>query len=141
MFSAYERKWRFIMPGGYRWMYYATGQPGWMRFGFSPGWVGRSPTGLGPCASYLMNGRWPASNPQGMGYPPAYQGSQNPAYPPDQWPQAMQPAQPPAAPQFPGFGPAPANREQEISMLQEQAKALENQLQEIEKRIQQLRSE
>ncbi len=40
-------------------MYYMTGLPGWMRFGFSPGWVGRSPTGLGPCASYLMTGQWP----------------------------------------------------------------------------------
>ncbi len=38
----------------YRWMYYATGMPGWMRFGFSPGWVGRSPTGLPPAAQYLM---------------------------------------------------------------------------------------
>ena len=44
-----------------RWrnMYYLTGQPGWMRFGFSPGWIGRSPTGLGPCAQYLLAGRWP----------------------------------------------------------------------------------
>jgi len=44
-----------------RWrnMYYLTGQPGWMRFGFSPGWIGRSPTGLGPCAQYLLTGRWP----------------------------------------------------------------------------------
>lgn len=42
-----------------RWMYYATGLPGWMRFGFSPGWIGRSPTGLGPCATYLLTGTWP----------------------------------------------------------------------------------
>jgi len=41
----------------YRWMYYLTGLPGWMRFGFSPGWLGRSPTGLGPCAEYLLTGR------------------------------------------------------------------------------------
>ena len=47
------------MPGGYRRMYYTTGQPGWMRFGYSPGWVGRSATGSGPCAEYLMTGRWP----------------------------------------------------------------------------------
>ena len=44
---------------GHRWMYYATGLPGWMRFGFSPGWAGRSATGLGPCAEYLMTGQWP----------------------------------------------------------------------------------
>jgi len=42
-----------------RYMYYATGLPGWMRFGYSPGWVGRSASGLGPCAEYLMTGRWP----------------------------------------------------------------------------------
>jgi hypothetical protein len=48
-------------------MYYATGLPGWMRFGFSPGWVGRSPTGLGPCATYLTTGAWPV--PQTGTYP------------------------------------------------------------------------
>lgn len=37
-----------------------TGLPGWMRFGYSPGWVGRSSSGLGPCAEYLMTGSWPA---------------------------------------------------------------------------------
>lgn len=26
----------------HRWWYRLTGLPGWMRFGFSPGWVGRS---------------------------------------------------------------------------------------------------
>jgi hypothetical protein len=51
------------MPG-HRHMYYATGLPGWMRFGFSPGWIGRSPTGLGPCATYLMTGAW------GLGFMP-----------------------------------------------------------------------
>jgi hypothetical protein len=43
----------------HRWMCYATGLPGWMRFGYSPGWVGRSPTGLGPCATYFTTGQWP----------------------------------------------------------------------------------
>jgi hypothetical protein len=42
-----------------RYMYYATGLPGWIRYGYSPGWVGRSASGLGPCAEYLMTGRWP----------------------------------------------------------------------------------
>lgn len=46
---------------GHRNMYYLTGQPGWMRLGYSPGWVGRSPSGLGPCAEYLVTGRWPAA--------------------------------------------------------------------------------
>lgn len=48
------------MPGyGCRNMYRMTGLPGWIRLGYSPGWVGRSPSGLGPCAEYLMTGRWP----------------------------------------------------------------------------------
>jgi hypothetical protein len=42
-------------------MYNLTGQPGWMRLGYSPGWAGRSPSGLGPCATYLMSGQWPAA--------------------------------------------------------------------------------
>lgn len=36
-----------------------TGMPGWMRFGYSPGSVGRSAGGLGPCAEYMMTGQWP----------------------------------------------------------------------------------
>ncbi|HET6455466.1 MAG TPA: DUF5320 domain-containing protein [Armatimonadota bacterium] len=43
-------------------MYYLTGQPGWMRFGCSPGWVGRSPSGLGPCAQFLMSGQQPLAD-------------------------------------------------------------------------------
>ena len=50
-------------------MYYLTGQPGWMRLGYSPGWVGRSPSGLGPCAQYLMSGQWPATPPGAVGLP------------------------------------------------------------------------
>lgn len=30
-----------------------------MRLGYSPGWAGRSPSGLGPCAEYMLTGRWP----------------------------------------------------------------------------------
>ncbi len=48
------------MGRGFRNMYYLTGQPGWMRLGYSPGWAGRSRSGLGPCAEYLLTGRWPA---------------------------------------------------------------------------------
>lgn len=40
-------------------MYYLTGLPGFVRFGYSPGWVGRSPSGLGPCAQFLATGQWP----------------------------------------------------------------------------------
>ena len=52
-------------------MYYLTGQPGWMRFGYSPGWVGRSASGLGPCAEYLMTGRWPAFQAAAIAQPVA----------------------------------------------------------------------
>jgi hypothetical protein len=45
---------------GYRWrnLYYLTGQPGWVRFGYSPGWIGRSPTGLPPCVQYPRFTTW-----------------------------------------------------------------------------------
>lgn len=46
---------------GHRNMYNLTGQPGWMRLGYSPGWAGRSRSGLGPCAEYMTTGRWPAA--------------------------------------------------------------------------------
>lgn len=45
-------------------MYYATGLPGWMRFGYSPGWAGRSPSGLGPCAEFMVTGQWPTPQMQ-----------------------------------------------------------------------------
>ena len=35
-------------------MYNLTGLPGWIRFGFSPGWSGRSPTGLPPTAQWIL---------------------------------------------------------------------------------------
>ena len=55
------------MRGGHRNMYYATGMPGWMRLGYSPGWVGRSPGGLPPTAQYLMTGTWQTPQPQAPG--------------------------------------------------------------------------
>lgn len=57
------------MGRGYRNMFYATGQPGWMRMGYSPGWVGRSRSGMGPCAEYLMTGQWPAGVANFVGAP------------------------------------------------------------------------
>ena len=52
------------MPRGHRHMYYATGMPGWIRFGYRPGWGGM-----------------PASQVPYPGYGPdmAYE---NPEYPP-----------------------------------------------------------
>lgn len=92
-------------------MYYATGLPGWMRFGYSPGWVGRSPSGLGPCAEYLMTGQWP--NPA---LAAAWQGMA---------PSAVgQPGQP-----------------QRLAFLQAQANLLEQQLQALREQIASLKEE
>ncbi|MCG7850822.1 MAG: DUF5320 domain-containing protein [ANME-2 cluster archaeon] len=52
------------MRGGRRNMYYATGMPGWMRLGYSPGWVGRSHGGLPPTVQYLRTGTWQTRLPQ-----------------------------------------------------------------------------
>ncbi|MCW3130356.1 MAG: DUF5320 domain-containing protein [Methanophagales archaeon] len=98
--------------GGYRWrnMYYLTGLPGWMRFGYSPGWIGRSPTGLPPAAQYLI------------------QTGQMPQF--GSWIQQQAPA-PTGVPAMP--------KEQEISMLESQAKMLGDQLEQIKKRLEELR--
>lgn len=87
-------------------MYYATGLPGWMRFGYSPGWVGRSPSGLGPCAQYLMTGQWPT---------PAMAAAQGTGR---------------------GFAAGPqADPRQQLAMLQAQADLLEQQLQAVRQQI------
>ena len=115
-----------------RWMYYATGLPGWMRFGFSPGWIGRSPTGLGPCASYFMTGQWPT--PQAQAYWQAVQSGQA-AYP--QYGGAWA-YPPPFAPGFqPGVAPE-AMEEQELAWLKNQADMLSQQLEQINTRISEL---
>jgi len=49
------------MPGyRHRYMFYMTGLPGWIRFGFSPGWGGLPPT-----AQYLQQ---TGQSPQFMNY-------------------------------------------------------------------------
>lgn len=108
------------MPG-YRHMYYATGVPGWMRFGFSPGWLGRSPSGLGPCATYLMTGAW------GMPHPPAYREGGAPGF----WPGPV------------GVGPSMGGmiREDELSLLRQQSEWLSGRVEAINKRIQELEAE
>jgi len=102
--------------GGNRWrnMYYLTGLPGWMRFGFSPGWIGRSPTGLPPAAQYLT------------------QTGQMPQF--GSWIQQQAPAVAPVAP----VGMPAMPKEQEISMLESQAKMLGDQLEQIKKRLKEL---
>jgi len=46
-------------------MYYMTGLPGWVRFGFSPGWRGRGQGNLPVGAQYLMQS---GQVPQFMSY-------------------------------------------------------------------------
>ena len=103
--------------GGYgrRNMYYLTGLPGWMRFGYSPGWVGRSPTGMPPGAQYLT------------------QTGQMPQF--ASWIQQQAPAGAPVAP----MGMAAMPKEQEISMLESQMQMLGDQLEQIKKRLEELR--
>lgn len=107
---------------GHRWMYYATGLPGWMRFGFSPGWVGRSATGLGPCADYLMTGQWPTPQMAAA------------------WQAGPWAAGAPAAGPMPYGAPAPGTMpaEQEIQMLTSQADMLKAQLDQISARLAEL---
>ncbi len=98
------------MPGyRHRYMYYMTGLPGWMRFGYSPGW-GTLPPG----AQYLMTGTWPTWQ--------ANYAWQN------------MPQQPP----FDPYGVTQLSKEQELQLLKSQAEALKNQLGQIEGRIKEL---
>jgi hypothetical protein len=125
--------------GRHRYMYYATGLPGWMRFGFSPGWIGRSPTGLGPCASYLMTGQWPmpwGAMPSGQAAPPG-----SPTVPAQSQGQGFVPPTFPSAPMGWYDPMAGIPKEQQVQMLEEQAKAVEEQLQDIKQRIEELKNE
>jgi len=97
-------------------MYYMTGLPGWMRFGYSPGWVGRSPTGMPPGAQYLT------------------QTGQMPQF--ASWMQQQAPAA--GAPVTPVGMPA-MPKEQESSMLESQAQMLGDQLGQIKKRLEELK--
>ncbi|MEM2926559.1 MAG: hypothetical protein QXO94_03750 [Candidatus Bathyarchaeia archaeon] len=105
---------------GYRWrrMYYATGLPGWIRFGYSPGWIGRSPTGLLPTAEWILS----------SGLMPQFR----------QWIGQGMGAVPPIAPPLAPAG-ATITKEQEIQMLDQQAKAIEAQLETTRKRLEFLR--
>lgn len=112
---------------GFRNMYYMTGLPGWMRFGYSPGWIGRSPTGLGPAAQYLMHGSWPT--PQ-MNY--YWQGGQYPPQPVQGVPMTGY-----STPYDP-WGAAPLTPERELEILKGQAEVLEDELDGIKNRIREL---
>ena len=96
------------MRGGHRNMYYTTGLSGWMRLGYSPGWVGRSPGGLPPTVQYLRTGTW---------QPPL--------------PQAEWQEMPTGIPTMPG--------KQELSMLESRAVMLKQQLEQIRKKLEELK--
>ena len=112
-------------------MYYATGLPGWIRFGYSPGWVDRSPTGLPPTAQWLMQSgllpqymQWLQSQAPQM-VPPGTQ----PQVPPG----TTVPTPPFTAPFQPIF-----TKEQEKQMLEQQVQMLQSQLETMRKRIEEL---
>lgn len=117
-------------------MYYLTGLPGWIRFGYSPGWVGRSPTGLPPTAQWLIQS---GLMPQYLSY---LQTIAPTGVPPTGVP-PVQSAPTPGAPISPvtpfttPFTPT-LTKEQEKQMLEQQVKALESQLDSIRKRLEEL---
>jgi len=105
----------------HRYMYYLTGLPGWIRFGFSPGWIGRSPTGLPPTAQWLLQ----------SGLLPQYMQWLQTSAPTAAPPSTVAPAAPtPFAPQL--------TKEQEKQMLEQQVKMLESQLEALRKRLEEL---
>jgi len=112
---------------GNRNMYYQTGLPGWMRFGYSPGWVGRSASGLGPAAEYLMGGTWPTPQMQA-----AWQSGQAPYGRGGGFPM------PGYATPYDPWGAARITPEQELQMLLGQAEILEDELDGIKCRIEEL---
>lgn len=95
----------------YRNMYYATGLPGWMRFGYSPGWGG-----MPPGAAYLAQ----------TGQVPAFA---------SWWAQGVPPAPPWG--QGPG-GMAAPSQEDEVAFLSSRAQALEAELAQIKTRLDEL---
>ncbi|MDD3421830.1 MAG: DUF5320 domain-containing protein [Methanocellales archaeon] len=98
----------------HRYMYHMTGLPGWMRFGFNPGWIGRSQTGLPPAAQYLTD---TGQIPQFTSY-------------------VGQAAATPVMAE--GMPSTQLPEEQEVAMLGGQAKILEQQLEQIKKRLEEL---
>ena len=125
----------------WRWMYRLTGLLGWLRFGFSPGWLGRSPYGLPPTAYWLISSGL-------LPYYLQYLSTMAPmwswwAYPTTQT--ATMPTQAASTPTYPAFSTAPGfppmSKEEEKAMLEEQMKMLQEQIEAIRKRIRELESE
>ena len=118
-----------------RWMYNMTGLPGWMRFGYSPGWVDRSPDGLPPMVQWLQSS---GLLPQYQEYLQTMQQSQGGPTPGNIPPGA----QAPTIPRTAGvpFSPfqSELSKEQEIQMLEQQADFLSKQLDQIKTRLKEL---
>jgi len=114
----------------HRYMYYLTGLPGWLRFGFSPGWLGRSPTGLPPTAQWLMQS---GLLPQFM----QYLQTNLPVVPPTVPPTTAQTGTAVTTPIPTPFAPQ-LTKEQEKQMLEQQVKVLEARLDAIRKRLEEL---
>ncbi|RJS86110.1 hypothetical protein CW704_06170 [Candidatus Bathyarchaeota archaeon] len=111
----------------HRYMYYLTGLPGWIRFGFSPGWLGRSP--LPPTAQWLLQ----------SGLLPQYMQWLQTAAPTMIPPTTTPPTGAQAAPtSFPTSFAPQLTKEQEKQMLEQQVKMLESQLEAMRKRLEEL---
>jgi len=111
-------------------MYQLTGLPGWMRFGYSPGWAGRSPSGLGPCAQYLMHGTWPTPQMEYFWQQGQVPFSPSPGFPMPGFPTPYDP-----------WGAAELTPEQELDFLKQQAQFLQQQMESISGRIADLEKE
>jgi len=132
----------------YRWWYRLTGLPGWMRFGFSPGWIGWNPTGLGPAAQYMMYGSWPTPQmnalwqsgmiPPTSGYAPPPASTQTTPSSATQYTAAPGPSIPGFATPYDPWGAAQITPEQELDILKGQAEMLEDELDGIKARIKEL---
>lgn len=117
---------------GHRNMFYATGLPGWMRFGYSPGWGGTPPgvqylqqTGQLPQAEDWFEKRASAQ---------ISQSTQSAQAPP-----ASKPAYTPTAPVSQGAQAPQVPREQKIRMLENQVEAIESQIRQIRDGIEQIK--
>jgi len=101
---------------GNRWMFRMTGLPGWMRFGYSPGWIGVSPTGLPPGAQWMIQ----------TGQLPNFM-----AYMQTQYPQSVTPY---TVPNMSSVTPFDERQflEQQMRMLQQQLEAIKKRISELE---------
>jgi hypothetical protein len=103
-------------------MYNLTGLPGWLRFGYSPGWIGRSQTGMPPTAQWIIQS---GQLPQYL----SYLKTMTPSVTDQPTPSATIPY----TPQF--------TVEQEKQLLEQQMNGLQSQLDIIKKRLEELSKE